>query len=178
MDIIIKPMETEDEIRGKAYVHWKSWQESYAGIVDAGYLAQMTLESCEEKAFRWRDNIFVAKDGERVVGFAGYGKSREEDGAGEVFAIYVLEEYQRRGVGYALMQKALALLGDCRIVCVWVIKANAKAIRFYERVGFRPDGEEKDYTLGTPVRLIRMALETGKETPVHDDHPLRRTIPR
>ena len=35
-DILIKPMETEDEIRGKAFVHWKSWQESYRGIVDPG----------------------------------------------------------------------------------------------------------------------------------------------
>ena len=41
MEIIIKPMETEDEIRGKAFVHWKSWQESYRGIVDDGYLDRM-----------------------------------------------------------------------------------------------------------------------------------------
>ena len=73
MDIIIKPMETDDEIRGKAYVHWKSWQESYAGIIDADYLSKLTLDGCEEKAFRWRDNLLVAKDGTRVVGFVGYG---------------------------------------------------------------------------------------------------------
>ena len=102
MDIIIKPMETEDEIRGKAYVHWKSWQESYRGIVDDGYLDRMTLAQTEEKAFRWRDNILVAKDGERVVGFVGYGPASGEEGTGEIFALYVLEEYQRRGIGYAL----------------------------------------------------------------------------
>ena len=159
MDIIIKPMETEDEIRGKAYVHWKSWQESYAGIVDAGYLAQMTLESCEEKAFRWRDNIFVAKDGERVVGFAGYGKSREEDGAGEVFAIYVLEEYQKRGIGYALMRRALDELSGCRAVCLWAFAENKKALSFYERVGFHLDGTEKEIVLGTPAKGVRMTME-------------------
>lgn len=26
---IIKPMETADEIDGKGYVHYKSWQEAY-----------------------------------------------------------------------------------------------------------------------------------------------------
>ena len=163
MDIIIKPMETEDEIRGKAFVHWKSWQESYRGIVDDGYLDRMTLAQCEEKAFRWRDNLFVAKDGGRVVGFVGYGKAREEADAGEVFAIYVLEEYQKRGVGYALMRRALSLLEGCRVVYVWLLKDNEKARRFYERVGFRADGEEMDYTLGTPVRLIRMALDMGAD---------------
>lgn len=159
MDILIKPMETEDEIRGKAYVHWKSWQESYRGIVDDGYLDRMTLAQTEEKAFRWRDNLLVAKDGERVVGFVGYGPARGDEGAGEVFALYVLEEYQRRGIGCALMREALSLLEGCRIVYLWVLKENAKAIRFYECVGFRPDGGEKEITLGTPVKGIRMAME-------------------
>ena len=56
MDIIIKPMQTEEEIRGKAFVHWKSWQESYAGIVDAEYLSRMSVERCEESARRWPEN--------------------------------------------------------------------------------------------------------------------------
>ena len=159
MDIIIKPMETEDEIRGKAYVHWKSWQESYAGIVDAGYLAQMTLESCEEKAFRWRDNIFVAKDGERVVGFVGYGAAPGEDGAGEVFALYLLEEYQKRGIGYALMRRALDELSGCRVVRLWAFAENRKALSFYERVDFRLDGTEKEIILGTPAKGVRMTME-------------------
>ncbi len=30
----IKRMETEEEIRGKAFVHWKSWHEAYPGLVD------------------------------------------------------------------------------------------------------------------------------------------------
>lgn len=34
MDIIIKPMESDSEIRGKAYVHWKAWQDAYSGLVD------------------------------------------------------------------------------------------------------------------------------------------------
>ena len=159
MDIFIKPMETEDEIRGKAYVHWKSWQESYRGIVDDGYLDRMTLAQTEEKAFRWRDNIFVAKDGEHVVGFVGYGQARGDEGAGEIFALYVLEEYQKRGIGYALMRRALDELAGCRVVYLWAFKDNAKALRFYERVGFRLDGTEKEIVLGSPVKGVRLTME-------------------
>ncbi len=159
MDILIKPMETEAEIRGKACVHWKSWQESYRGMVDDGYLDRMTLAQTEEKAFRWRDNILVAKDGERVVGFVGYGLAGGTEGAGEVFALYVLEEYQKRGVGYALMRRALDELAGCRVVVLWALKENKKALRFYERVGFHPDGEEKEIVLGAPVRGVRMSME-------------------
>lgn len=29
----IRPMETETEMDGKGYVHYKSWQETYPGLV-------------------------------------------------------------------------------------------------------------------------------------------------
>ena len=63
MTIKIKKMETDDEIRGKAYVHWKSWHEAYPGIISREYLDSHTLEKCEKLAFRWGGNILVAKDG-------------------------------------------------------------------------------------------------------------------
>ena len=94
MGIEIKKMETEEEIRGKAFVHWRCWHEVYAGIIDQDYLDGMTLEVCEERAFRWLDNLFVAKDNGRVIGFVGYGdRGAEAPEVGEVFALYVLPEY-------------------------------------------------------------------------------------
>ncbi|MBQ8954363.1 MAG: GNAT family N-acetyltransferase [Clostridia bacterium] len=161
MDIVIKTMETDDEIRGKAYVHWKAWQEAYRGIVDQQYLDGMTLEKCESIAYRWLDNILVTKDGDSVVGFAGYGKARDDDleNAGEVFAIYILSDYYGRGVGYALMQAALARLADYSQVAVWVLKDNKRAIRFYERCGYRFDGREQTLRLGSPIVEARMVLK-------------------
>lgn len=49
--MIIKSMETEEEIRGKAYVHWKAWQEAYAELLPSDFLKTVrTLESCQELA--------------------------------------------------------------------------------------------------------------------------------
>ena len=159
---LIKPMESEEEIRGKAYVHWKSWQESYQGIVDPAYLSRLTLEKCEEMAFRFPENILVAKDGERVVGFSAAGAYRSPDGSdaeeGEVYALYVLRDYQKKAIGRALMQESLARLSQCGVVHIWVLKENRQAIDFYRRVGFQPDGEEKELILGTAVTCIRMSL--------------------
>ena len=158
-ELILKPMETEEEIRGKAYVHWKSWQESYPGIVDAGYLARLTLERCEEMAFRWPEGIWVAKLDGQVVGFAACGPDRENPGAGELYALYVLEAFQKRKIGWRLMRFCLEERAGCSRVFVWVLTGNDKAIRFYEQVGFRPDGAERTLTLGTPVQVKRMVLE-------------------
>ena len=158
MSITIKKMETDGEIKGKAYVHYKAWQQAYPGLIDQDYLDKMSLSKCEEIAYRWLDNILVAKDGERVVGFVGYGQCGNEDlpGAGEVFAIYVLKEYYGKGVGCALMDAALELLKDNDRIAVWVLEGNERAIRFYEKCGFRFDGKKETITLGTPVTELRM----------------------
>lgn len=47
---IIKKMETEDETNGKGYVHWKSWHETYPGLVDSRYMDSITLEKCTSMA--------------------------------------------------------------------------------------------------------------------------------
>ena len=159
MSIEIKKMETEEEIRGKAFVHWRCWHEAYAGIVDQDYLDGMTLEVCEERAFRWLDDLFVAKENGRVIGFVGYGDRGEEaPGVGEVFALYVLPEYFGKGVGRSLMEAALEQMKEYPEIRLWVLKENKRAIRFYQKCGFCPDGEEI-YSPRPGATEIRMALK-------------------
>lgn len=160
MNITIKPMETQAEIEGKAYVHWISWQEAYRELIDEAYLNSMTLEKCTSIAFKWQDNILVAKDGDKVIGFIGYGEHGDSalPRTGEVFAIYILSEYYGKGVGYALMQQALQKLSQYERVALWVLKGNKRAIRFYEKCGFVFDGTEKAILLGQENTEIRMLL--------------------
>lgn len=160
MDITVKQMESDSEIRGKAYVHWKSWQDAYAGLVDQSYLDNHTLEKCTDIAFRWQDNLLVAKENDKVVGFVGYGAYRDDTlpEAGEVFAIYILKEYYDKKVGYKLMSAAIEKLSEYKKIAVWVLEGNHRAIKFYERCGFRFDGTKKQITLGTVNTELRMVL--------------------
>lgn len=160
-DYVIKPMETEDEINGKAYVHYKSWHEAYSDLVDPEYMKKLTLEKNVKNAHLWTDNILVAKDGEKVIGFVGYGAYRNDQlsGYGEIFSIYVLSEYYGKKVGYALMNAALEKLADYKKIALWVLKGNERAIRFYERYGFRFDGTEAEIIIGTPNTELRMIYE-------------------
>jgi len=160
--IIVVPMTTEDEIRGKAYVHFKSWHESYTGLVGEDYLNnKVTLEKCLSMAQKFSENVLIAKDGERVVGFAAYGKYRGDDLKifGEIYAIYVLEEYQKKRVGLSLMNAAIDKLRDYKKVALWVFKENKKAIDFYEKYGFVPDGAENVFSLGTELEEIRLIYD-------------------
>ncbi len=157
-ELTVKPMQTEDEIDGKGYVHYKSWQETYVGLIDAEYLRNITEEKCKAMAHKWTDNILVAKDGDKVIGFVAYGKYRDDtlSDCGEVFAIYVLADYQGKKVGYELMNAAFEKLAAYDKIAVWVLKGNEQAIKFYERYGFRFDGTELEVMLGTPNTELRM----------------------
>lgn len=159
----IKPMQSKEEIDGKGYVHYKSWQETYVGLVEANYLRGVTEEKCKAIAHKWVDNILIAKDGDKVIGFVGYGKYRDDTlpDCGEVFAIYVLADYHGKRVGYELMRAAFEKLADYKRIAVWVLKGNNRAIRFYERYGFRFDGTEQEIKLGTLNTELRMIYTRG-----------------
>ena len=163
MDIVIEPMkpESEAEIEGKGYVHWKSWQEAYAGLIDLQYLKEtVTLEKCVETARRYPDNILLAKDGERVVGFAAYGPYRDDSlpETGELYAIYILKEYYGTGVGPMLLGTVLGKLSRYDKVALWVLKGNERAIHFYQEYGFEFDGAEQTIKLGTDKTELRMVF--------------------
>ena len=163
MDIIIKPLETEEEIKGKAFVHYTAWQEAYDGIVDRSFLDRLSVEKCENVARKFSADNLVAKEGDKVVGFAAYGKARDEDleNAGEVSAIYILADYYSKGIGYSLMKEALSRLDAYSLVAVWVLKDNERAISFYKKCGFEFDGKEQTIELGKPVVEVRMVFKQG-----------------
>jgi len=173
MEITVKTMETDDEIRGKAYVHWRCWHEAYTEIVSEAYLEKLTLSKCEQIAFQWRGNILIAKDGERVAGFAGYGSSGESSEAGELFALYVLPEYWGTGVAKQLFDAVSEQLSRFRTVGLWVLKENARAIRFYEKCGFLATGEEQYLpSIGAiEVRMKRPNPKTYAFTAILHEEP-------
>lgn len=156
----IKLMETDAETQGKAYVHWKSWQETYPGLVDKEYLRNLTLEKCAKTAFQWPDNILVAKENDRVIGFAAFGAYRDDTlpDTGEIYALYVLQSHQGKKIGYALMCAALQRLEAFHQVALWVLTGNERAISFYQKVGFSFDGTSLPIPLGTDCMEQRMIL--------------------
>ena len=159
--IIIKTAETDEELCGRGYVHCTAWQEAYRGIVSDRWLDTMTVEATTARARKSPENTLVAKDKDKVVGFAVYSPSRDEDlpDAGEVDAIYVLSEYYGRKVGYRLMNEAISRLGNCKTIFVWVLEKNERAINFYHKYGFEFDGAKREWNLAGPVTLVRMIMK-------------------
>ncbi len=95
----------------------------------------------------------MAEDSEGLIGFASIGPARDNDmdDTLELWALYVRASYWGTGVGYALFEIAV---GD-RAAYLWVLAGNERAIRFYERQGFRLDGTEDEHDEGLHVRMVR-----------------------
>jgi ribosomal protein S18 acetylase RimI-like enzyme len=141
-----------------AQMHVESWLETYTGIVPDVILAALSVprrtlawESIlRDPAMHDGSVVYLEEMGEAVAGFGSCSEQRDlhlkGDGfEGEIGSIYVLQRFQKQGIGRALM-KALAsdLIGrGFRGVALWVLKKNAHARHFYEKCGGEVIGERK-----------------------------------
>lgn len=157
MEFEVRKLESDSDKKGKAYVHWKSWHEAYSEIVSKEYLEKLSLEKCEEMAFRWPDNTYVALDWDKVVGFACYYVHDDDPKVGEINAIYVLADYYGTGVAQKLMEAGLSELSEQARVELWVLKDNPRAISFYKKFGFTEDGTEQylESISATEIRMVK-----------------------
>ena len=118
--------------------------------------------------FAWQSHgmAFVAELGGRIVGFCGYGASRDEDkkGFGEIDSIYILNCAQGLGIGKRLLDAAFRELLPGLGVTVWAPKENRSAIGFFENYGFQADGAEKTIHPGKDA-AIRMVWNSREDLP-------------
>ena len=165
MKIIIKTMETPEEIEGKSLVHWQTWREAYDNLLPAEYQETMTLVRCRFFSQKYPENTLIAMDGKKVIGFISYGNFRDEAiQAGEIIALYVLKDYYGKGVSEQLMHAAFVALDQFSEIYLWVLKDNKRAIAFYQKMGFTFDGQEKILELGKPVKELRMMCSSNKNS--------------
>ena len=165
MKIIIKTMETPEEIEGKSLVHWQTWREAYDDLLPEEFQETMTLDRCRFLSQKYPENTLIAMDGKKVVGFISYGNYRDESiQAGEIIALYDLKDYYGKGVSKQLMHAAFVALDQFSEIYLWVLKDNKRAIAFYQKMGFTVDGPEKILELGKPVKELRMVCSSNKNS--------------
>ncbi|MFB5192157.1 GNAT family N-acetyltransferase [Alicyclobacillus fastidiosus] len=136
---------TLDDATGVARVHVDSWRTTYRGIVNDDFLASLSYAQSEE---RWQNRLqdhsstyvmFVAEDNKgQIIGFADGGPERSGHSVydGELYAIYLLEAYQRKGIGKQLFHSVVSHLIHHHFheMLIWVLTDNP-ACRFYESMG-------------------------------------------
>lgn len=134
-----------------ARVHVQSWQESFAGIVPQTFLDKMSVEQrteAFEQGFSAASyKMYVAESPERgVVGFADFGAPREsiDDYEGELYAVYLLPEVQRKGVGGRLFNLGVEHLVRSGRSSMYLLALEVSPYKsFYEKMGGRIVGRKQ-----------------------------------
>jgi ribosomal protein S18 acetylase RimI-like enzyme len=123
-----------------------TWQTAYANIVPEDHLKGLSVDKLQAQ---WREaiqyaepQVVVALDGNAIVGFAGYDRSRDpktKPTTGEIWAMYVAPDYWDEGAGLALWDACReGLLEEgCIEVTLWVLIRNERAMRFFDLAGFK-----------------------------------------
>lgn len=136
-----------------AEVHVNSWKTTYKGVVPDQYLNNLSVT---KRTLTWEkqleagntsSKVFVAvTESGKIVGFVSGGPNRLESMSfdSEIYAIYLLEEYQRQGVGERLISSITSFLKDqgYKSTYLWALEDN-RYRSFYEKLGGIPAGREE-----------------------------------
>jgi ribosomal protein S18 acetylase RimI-like enzyme len=156
---MVRPAELDDAAE-IARVHVATWRSAYRGLLPEEFLASLSEAHYGE---RWRrvigesqNRVFVFEESHGIAGFASGGRERagEAGFAGELYALYVLEEAQHRGHGRELVRAVARALGELKLrnMIVWVLRDNSPARAFYERLG-------GTYVRAQPITIGTATLE-------------------
>jgi GNAT superfamily N-acetyltransferase len=101
--------------------------------------------------------VAESQDDGAVAGVTGAGAARDGDcgpDCGEVYALYVDPRCWGLGLGAALDSAAREHMATHGFTdaTLWVLEANERARRFYEREGWQADGERRDHLGAFAVR--------------------------
>ena len=144
-----------DDAEAIALVQIRSALAGFADFRPAGTTAELDPA---DRVPLWRERLpLVAEADGAIIGLAHFGPNTDEP-VGEIYRLFVTPECWGKGIGQMLMKRALAQLHAAGFdeALLWVHADNRRARHFYEALGWRPDGAERDEeAFGQVVKELR-----------------------
>lgn len=149
--ITVERAEPDDaeEIQNVFYKTWlATYPNSETGVtvddVHERYKERLSPEGIEKYRKRIEEGLeiesqrfFVARVERKIVGVCLANTHKDKN---QLNAIYVLPEFQGRGIGYKLWDEVLKFIDHTKDTLVEVVVNNNNAIEFYKRLGFEDTG--------------------------------------
>lgn len=132
------------DARSVADTHDEAWRAAYQGIIPGPELAKLINRRGTEwwdGAIRKGSRISVLVFGDRIAGYANYGRNRARSLSyeGEIYELYLRPEFQGLGFGRRLFTAARRDLiqSGMKTTVVWALSDNDPAVAFYRALGGR-----------------------------------------
>ena len=129
----------ENEIGQIAKIIDEDWKIAYKGIINQEYLDSLNYKDREKRIrekYKKEKGIVYVEDN-LVKGYCRFGQSKEEKELGEVYALYVKNEFRKFGIGKKLLEKAEEMLKNngYKEMIIWCLQENKIGRNFYEKQG-------------------------------------------
>ena len=125
-----------------AETHDEAWRAAYQGVIPGLELDKLIARRGPDwwdSAIRKGSRIAILAFGDKVAGYANYGRNRARSlfYEGEVYELYLRPEYQGLGFGRRLFTSARRDLGQSGLksLVVWALSDNEPAVEFYRALG-------------------------------------------
>lgn len=154
---------TPEDAEAVVLMHTLAHEECYPHLLSAEFFRRRRA-SIRERVERRRASLatgeprILALDADNeLVGFADAGPGRDDDGPEtmELYSLYTLRRTYGTGLGAALVSAAVGS-GPAYL---WVVENNPRALAFYLKQGFRPDGKRNtlppEWEALPEIRLVR-----------------------
>src|SRR6266436_6646231 len=125
-----------------AGAHDEAWLTAYRGIIPGQELEKLVIRrgpAWWECAIRKGSRVSLLVFGDRVAGYANYGRNRARSLTyeGEFYELYLRPEFQGLGFGRRLFSAARRDLQQSGLqsLVIWALSDNEPAVGFYRALG-------------------------------------------
>ncbi len=167
-----------------AHIHVESWKSTYKDLIDKQDIDGISVENrialwetVLKKAVNGQVVLVATDESDKIIGFISGGKERTKEYGydAEIYAVYLLDEYHRKGVGTGLLTHFVQHIRQSgyESLLVWVLTQNVNK-KFYERYGASPiqaeettigKGTYKEIAYGWPdIEALSSLLEDKKQS--------------
>ena len=122
----------------------------------------LSLEKLKSELENPNSEFYFAENDNQILGYLklNFGNAQTENQGNETLEIeriYVLKEFFPLKIGQVLFEKSLEIAKEKKLKFIWlgVWEENKRAIRFYEKNGFKIFGKH-DFVLGNDVQTDLM----------------------
>src|SRR3982074_2468794 len=141
--IEVRPAKAADAA-AVASTHDEAWRSAYQGIIPGAELEKLINRRGPQwwdSAIRKGSRVSVLVFGDKVAGYANYGRNRARSlhFEGEIYELYLRPEFQGLGFGRRLFTAARRDLAQSGVksLVVWALSDNDPGVEFYRALGAR-----------------------------------------
>lgn len=162
MEITIKQATTAEDLKQILFIQEETWKTTYPNEERDILVSDIEKHFEERKKDGWFEKRLKNISGEKFINYLAFtdktavgwiGCFKDENNIAS-FGLYIIKNYQNKGVGQLLLNKALPWLLDSNKLEIGVAEYNENAIKFYLKNNFKFIEETEEILLKSGKKFL------------------------